>query len=70
MAKSSPRIKRGDWLTLQVKVTTAWDDGRITVEHLTGQKVTMGSDSPEIIEITESQTSRRSNDHAAATPPA
>jgi hypothetical protein len=50
MVKSS-RIERGDWLTLQVKVTDAWDDGRVTVEHMTGQKVTMGCDSAEIIEI-------------------
>jgi hypothetical protein len=57
----SPRIERGDWLTLQVKVTEAWDDGRITVEHQTGQKVTMGGDSAEIIEITKPHRSRQSS---------
>ena len=49
----SPRVERGDWLTLQVKVTDAWDDGRVTVEHMTGQKVTMGGNSAEIIKITK-----------------
>jgi hypothetical protein len=58
-----PRIERGDWLTLQVKVTDAWDDGRVTVEHLTGQKVTMGGDSAEIIEITKPYQSRQSSRH-------
>lgn len=48
---TNARIEQGDWLTLQVKVTTAQSDGRVTVEHMTGQKVTMDSDSPEIVGI-------------------
>ena len=54
----SPRVKRGDWLTLQVKVTDAWDDGRVTVEHMTGQKVTMGGNTPRSSRLRSLQVAR------------
>ena len=50
MAK--PKIEVGDWLTLHVKVTKVWDSGDVTVQLPNGNRETIRTDSPDIIEVT------------------
>ena len=48
------KIERGMWLTLQLEVTEVWEGDLVTVEFRSaGQKVTLRSDSDEIIEVTK-----------------
>lgn len=55
-----PKIEPGDWITLQVPVTSVWDeDNRVTVS-VNGQLVTMNQDNESILDVTKAERERPS----------
>lgn len=60
MAEKSRDIRVGDTITIEVEVSHAWEDGRITFSiHGYGSPITIGADSPDIASVDPTSPSRK-----------